>query len=85
MKNKIDDLRNHLFSALEALSDPEKPMELDRARAIADVARVVIESAKVEVQFLQVTGRIDGTGFVVLPEEGPRPRQLSAVAGGRKP
>lgn len=39
MKNKIDDLRNHLFAALEGLADPEKPMELDRARALADVAR----------------------------------------------
>ena len=82
MKNKIDDLRNHLFAALEALSDPDKPMEIDRAKAIADVGRVIVESAKVEVQFLEVTGRRDGTGFVALPEVEAHPR-LSAVAGGR--
>lgn len=80
MKNGINDLRNHLFATLEALQDPEKPMDLDRARAIADVARVVVESAKAEVHFLQVTGRSDGgTGFIPLAD--PQPRQLSAVAG----
>ena len=85
MKNKIDDLRNHLFAALEALRDDENPMDLDRARAIADVARVIVDSAKAEVQFLQVTERRDGTGFMALPEpEQPAdPRRLSAVSGGR--
>lgn len=37
MKNKIEDLRNHLFEALEALKDTDKPMELDRAKTIANV------------------------------------------------
>lgn len=83
MKNKIDDLRNHLFATLEALSDKEEPMELERAKAIADVARVIVDSAKAEVQFLQVTGRNDGTGFISLPEEEPKPRQLRAVSGER--
>lgn len=83
MKNKIEDLRNHLFAALEGLADTEKPMELDRARAIADVARVIIDSAKAETQFLEVTGRRDGSGFIPTPEiEGglARPRLAS---GGR--
>ena len=30
MKNKIDDLRNHLFATLEALQDKENPMDIDR-------------------------------------------------------
>lgn len=60
-------------------------MELDRARAIADVARVIVDSAKAEVQFLQATGRRDGTGFMALPaaEQTPEARQLTAVSGGR--
>jgi hypothetical protein len=86
MKNKIDDLRNHLFETLEALKDEEKPMDLARARAIADVSRVIVDSAKVEVDFLKVTGGIRSTGF--LPEdkeeETARPRpKLTAGAGGR--
>ena len=43
MKNKIDDLRNHLFEALEALKDEEKPMDLDRARVVAEIATVIVD------------------------------------------
>ena len=66
-KNKIDDLRDHLFATLEALRDDDKPMEIERARAVADVARTIIESAKVEVDMLKVTGGTRSTGFI--PEE----------------
>ncbi len=79
MKNKIEDLRNHLFATLEALQDPEKPMELDRAKAIADVGRVIIDSAKAEVQYLQATNQVRGTGFI--PDAPPQRPQLAA--GGR--
>lgn len=74
MKNQMIDLRNHLFATLEALQDQEKPMEIDRAKAIADVGRVLVETAKVEVAFLDIAGG-KGTGFIeslpVLP--APRP------------
>jgi hypothetical protein len=66
MANTIDDLRKHLFETLDALKDKDKPMELDRAQAVADVAKVIVESAKVEVNFLKVTGALKSTGF--LPE-----------------
>jgi hypothetical protein len=62
MKNKIEDLRNHLFATLEALRDPEKPMEIERAQAIANVAKVIVESAAVECKHLALTGG-RGTGF----------------------
>jgi hypothetical protein len=55
MKNKLEDLRDHLFATLEALQDEEKPMALDRAKAIADVAQVLINSAKVEVDYVRAT------------------------------
>ena len=64
--NTIDDLRTHLFETLAALKDEETPMDLDRARAIASVGKVIVESAKVEVDFLKVTGVERSTGF--LPE-----------------
>ena len=50
-KNKLTDLRNHLFATLEALQDTEKPMDVDRAKAVAEVAKVVLDSAKLEMQF----------------------------------
>lgn len=74
MKNQMIDLRNHLFAALEALHDSEKPMDIDRAKAIADVGRVLVETAKVEVAFLNVAGGT-GTGFIesVRALPGSRP------------
>ena len=68
-RNKIEDLRDHLFETLERLKDDEKPMEIARAQAIADVGRVIVDSAKVEVAFLNATGSVRSTGF--LPEEQP--------------
>ncbi len=64
MKNKIEDLRNHLFATIEALQDEDKPMDICRARAVADVAQVLIDSAKVEVKFLEATQSNVGTGFI---------------------
>lgn len=64
MKNKIEDLRNHLFETLEALKDKDNPMPLDRAETIGHVAQAIINTAKVEVEFLKVTGGGTGTGFI---------------------
>lgn len=82
MGNSIQDLRSHLFDTIRALKDSEKPMEIERARTIADVAQVVINSAKVEVDFLRMRGGdAKGTGFV--PEdkiEGTGPRLVAGKA-----
>lgn len=67
MKNRIEDLRNHLFETLEMLKDSEKPMDIDRAKAISDVAQTIINTAKVEVDFAKVTGRTPASKF--LPAE----------------
>ena len=82
MKNKIGDLRNHLFETLEALKDDEKPMDLTRARTIAEVARVIIESAKVEVEFLNVTGTLKSTDF--LPTEDAQPALVPSRRGSQR-
>jgi hypothetical protein len=83
MKNKIEDLRNHLFAALEGLSDKDAPMEIERAKAIADVARVVVDSAKAEIAFIAATGKREGTGFISLPEEERVSRPRLAAANER--
>lgn len=66
----ITELRTELFAALKGLSD--KSLPIDRAKAIADVAQTIINSAKVEVDFLKVTGGQGGSGFIPLspPEKG---------------
>lgn len=75
MNNKIEDLRNHLFVTIEALLDEDNPMELGRAKTISDVAQTLINSAKVEVEFLRVTGAPVGSGFI---PEAPRDPVLPA-------
>lgn len=80
-RNKIDDLRNHLFETLEALKDTDTPMDLDRARAVADVARVIVDSAKVEVDFLKVTGATKSTDFLPDGDEiRPDVRRLKSAS-----
>jgi hypothetical protein len=76
MKNKIDDLRNHMFAALERLNDDEamkNPIKLDReiarAKSIADVGKVLVESAKVEVQFIEATSSKNVSGFLPVAEQ----------------
>lgn len=68
-KNSLTDLRNHLFETLEALKDDEKPMELDRARTICKVADGIIDSARVEIEFLEATDALATTQFFgeILP------------------
>jgi hypothetical protein len=80
MKNKIEDLRDHLFATLEALQDQEKPMELERARTISEVAQTIINSAKVEVDFMKHLGGKPVTGFI--PDE-TRPAPMRAIDGGK--
>lgn len=79
MSNQISDLRTHLFDTLKALRDPEKPMDVDRARAIADVSKQIIDSAKVEVDFAKVTGAASGSGFW-----GASPEARQIPAGARR-
>lgn len=62
-RNKIEDLRNHLFLTLEKLHDGD--IDLETAKAIKDVGQVIVNSAKVEVDFVKVTeGR--GSGFIPI-------------------
>lgn len=61
-KNKIDDLRDHLFAQLERLGDEslkgeELEAELQRAKMVATVAREITASAKVEVDYIEATGQ----------------------------
>jgi hypothetical protein len=66
-RNKLSDLRNHLFETLEALKDKDNPMEIARAKVISDVAQTVINSAKVEIEFLEAVGSAEGGEFFEQP------------------
>jgi hypothetical protein len=62
-RNKINDLRDHLFAALERLDNDELTAEelqkeIEKAEAISGLGSVIINSAKIEVDFMKATGMI---------------------------
>jgi len=55
--------------------DADDPMDLDRAETVGKVAQVIVNSAKVEVDFMRQTGNGGSTFMQPVPSE----RQLAAV------
>lgn len=85
----LDDLREQLFETLKDLRAKDKPMEVERAKAISEVAQTFINSAKAEVDFVKATGA-DSTELPVfgvkkaLPAPGtPRLVQGKAQSGSK--
>lgn len=97
MSKNIDDLRNHLFEALDRLNGAGATNELiagsevERAKTICEVAQVLINSAKVEVEYLKATGQDKNSRSEFFSSTGERligngngnaksaePRQISA-------
>jgi hypothetical protein len=70
MSNDIEALRTHLFETLAALKDKDNPMDIDRAKAVSEVAQVIINTAKVEVDFAKATGA-KTSGFLEKKPELP--------------
>ena len=66
----ITALRQTLLETLGDLRNREQPMDVDRARAVAQVASVLVDSARVEVDFMKATGQ-DVSNFLqpALPGE----------------
>jgi len=59
-RNKMEDLRNHLFAALERLNDEELTSEqveneVKKTKAISGLSNALIETAKLEINFMQET------------------------------
>lgn len=72
-KNKIQDLREHLFETLEALKNNDVNMTIEKAKAIAEIGNVIVNSAKLEIDFIRVIDKTDGiypsTGFLQSGEK----------------
>jgi hypothetical protein len=77
MKNTMTDLRNHLFEVMEALKDEEKPIDIDRAKAVCLVSQQLVDTAKVEVAFLEATGARNTSKFM---QEQPKQLENGRMA-----
>lgn len=62
----IDQVRQSLMDTLADLRNKEKPMDIERAKAIAQVASVLVDTAKVENEYLKITGQ-DNSTFLEQP------------------
>ena len=69
----IEQLRAELLGTLAELRNRQNPMEPERAKAIATVAAVLVDSARVEVEFLRVT-KNDESQFLGSREKPEPPR-----------
>ena len=76
MSYKIEDLRNTLIDMIKNLNDKDAVVDLDRAKVAAELAQVVVNSAKAEVDFMRVTG---GTGSGFIENTGRNPSALRAI------
>ena len=63
----IVDLRNTLFATLDAVRSGT--MTLDTARTVNEIGKTIIDTAKVEVDFLRATG--GGASTFIAPPEAP--------------
>jgi len=63
-RNKINDLRNHLFEVIEMLKDEEpNSMTIEKAETIAQVAQVIINTGKLETDYIRATDGVRRTTY----------------------
>lgn len=77
MRNRMTDVRDHLIYQMEVLRDAPRDQldgEIERAKAMAGIASQLIDSAKVEVQFMQARDDAEPTGFLPTLEPVGRPK-----------
>lgn len=66
-RKTIDDLRTVLFETIDALKSGA--MDIDKAKVISDLSQVMVNTAKVEIEFVKITDS-KGSGFI--PENEPK-------------
>lgn len=67
-KKNIDDLRDLLFATIEGVKSGT--LDIEKAKIIGDLSQVMVNTAKVEVEFAKATGQ-KGSGFPEKAEELP--------------
>ena len=73
----IDQVRQSLLDTLADLRNRENPMDIERAKAVATVASVLVDTAKVENEYLKITGQ-DHANFLEAPVDDAL--RITAVA-----
>lgn len=82
MSNNIEALRGHLFDALKGLKDGS--MEIEKAKAMSDIAQTIINSAKVEVEYAKATGATGSSFLEMSPVDAPDGALPKGITGIRQ-
>jgi hypothetical protein len=71
--NQITEMRSFMFDQMRRLNDPQCDIEkeIKRTEAMVNVSKTLIDSAKVEVDFIRVTNSA-GTGFIPGAKNGQK-------------
>ena len=62
MAKNIQDLRESLFDTIELIKSGK--MDAEKAKAITDIAQVIVNTAKAEIDFLKNVSQQGNTGFI---------------------
>ena len=73
----INQVRQALLETLADLRNRETPMDIERAKAVAQVAGVLVDTAKVENEYLKITGN-ENSNFLAQPDEAPGVHRIGA-------
>lgn len=77
MSQDLTALRAHLFAALEGVK--AGTLALDQARAINELGKTLVDTAKVEVDYLRATGGSESP-FIEAQPDGP-PKLPPGIVG----
>jgi hypothetical protein len=80
MSKTLNDLRETLFATLEAVKDGS--LDLDRARAVNEIGKTLVDTAKVEVDYLRTTGAGESP-FIEGAEDAALPNGITAITRHR--
>ncbi len=84
--NHIDTVRDHLLAQMKALREAATPeatrLEIERAKGLSDLAQVAVNTAKVEVDYLQATGQTSAPFLEAPPDEPYRQPPTDGGANG---
>ena len=80
----IDQVRQSLLDTLADLRNRENPMDIERAKAVATVASVLVDTAKVENEYLKITGQ-DRSAFLGDSVEGSHRITVSETPTANQP
>ena len=80
-RNKLSDLNDHLFETIEALKDPDKPMDIARAKAVSHVAQTIINAAKLQLDYHKTVERLTEEDSRFFERGDRKQRLINGKAG----